>query len=224
MNVLVINDLSWDNFALVSKRVNPKCINPNHRINYFYGKHMQYVSNICGQNMMHLLRVTLMKDNIKECIENSLKHVKFCIIFHNFTEYNTLSSFYIKLCEENKVPYFIFSEHCEKFYMNGEHIPETKFKVCVREIEMAEREITVNIPQILIFAQELTCPKNIEEVINNLRSRYQVIKDEKDSKKIVYDENLVKERKKLIKSDKEMSYLDYIKNKKKWLKETVPKC
>lgn len=224
MNVLVINDLSWDNFALVSKRVNPKCINPNHRINYFYGKHMQCMSNICGQNMMHLLRVTLMKDNVKECIENSLKHVKFCIIFHNFTEYNTLSSFYIKLCEENKVPYFIFSEHCEKFYMNGEYIPETKFKVCVIEIEMTEREITVNIPQTLLFAQELACPKNIEEVINNLRSRYQVTKDEKDSKKIVYDENLVKERKKLIKSGKEMSYLDYMKNKKKWLKETVPKC
>ena len=108
--------------------------------------------------------------------------------------------------------------------MNGEYIPETKFKVCVREIEMTEREITVNIPQTLLFAQELACPKNIEEVINNLRSRYQVIKDEKDTKKIVYDEKTVKERKKLINSGKEMSYLDYMKNKKKWLKEIVPKC
>ena len=40
----------------------------------------------------------------------------------------------------------------------------------------------------------------------------------------IYDENLAKERKKLIKSGKEMSYLDYMKNKKKWLKKTVPKC
>lgn len=223
MNVLVVNDFSWDNFALVAKRINPKCINPSHRINYFYGKHMQYISNICGQNMMHLLRVTLVKDREKQSIENSLKHTKFCIIFHNFIEYNTITSFYIKTCEENKVPYFIFSEHCEKFYMNGEYMQETKFKTCVREIETSEREIVVNIPPTLIFEQELACPKNIEEVINNLRSRYQVVKDEKNSKQIVYDEKLVKERKKLIKSGKEMSYLEYMKNKKKWLKETVPK-
>ncbi len=222
MNVLVINDILWDNFALVSKRVNPRCINPNHIINYFYGKHVQYISNICNQNMMHLLRIALVKDEEKHCIENSLKHIKFCIIFHNFTEYNTISSLYIKMCEENKVPYFIFSEHCEKFYMNGEYVQDIKFKTCVRQIEFEKREVTVNIPQNILF-KELVCPKNIEEVINNLRSRYQVIKDEKDSKRIVYDEKAVKERKKLIKSNKETSYLDYMKNKKKWLKETVPK-
>ena len=61
--------------------------------------------------------------------------------------------------------------------------------------------------------------KNIEEIINNLRSMYQVLKDEKDCKKIVYDEKLVRERKKLIKSNKEMSYLEYVKNKQKWQKK-----
>lgn len=222
MNVLVVNDLSWDNFALVSKRINSQCINPNHRINYFYGKHMQYMSNICNQNMMHLLRITLTKDEENLCVKNSLKRVKFCIIFHNFTEYNTLSSYYIRLCEDNKVPYFIFSEHCEKFYMNGEYISDTKFKTRVREIEFSDREINVDIPPALIFTH-IVCPKNIEEVINNLKSRYRVLKDEKDSKKIVYDEKKVKERKKLIKSGKEISYLDYMNNKKKWLKETTPR-
>lgn len=223
MNILVINDLSWDNFALVSKRINSKCINPNHKINYFYGKHMQHMSNICNQNMMHLLRISLIKDKEKQCIEDNLKHVKFCVIFHNFTEYNTISSLYIKICEEYKIPYFIFSEHCERFYMNGEYIHDTKFKTCVRGIEFAERTVIVNIPQSITFTQDLACPKNIEEIINNLRSRYEVLKDEKDSKRIVYDERIVKERKKLIKSDKEISYIDYMSNKKKWLKETVPK-
>ena len=223
MNVLVVNDMSWDNFALVSKRVNPRCINPNHRINYFYGKHMQYMSNICNQNMMHLLRVALFPDEEKRCIENSLVYTKFCIIFHNFVEYNTLSSLYINLCQENKIPHFVFSEHCEKFYMNGEYIKDAKFKTCVREIDFSERSITVNIPQNIMFTQESSCPKNLKEVMNNLKMRYQVLKDKKDSKKIVYDEKLVKERKKLIKSDKEIGYLDYMKNKKKWLKETIPK-
>lgn len=223
MNVLVVNDMSWDNFALVSKRVNPRCINPNHRINYFYGKHIQYISNICNQNMMHLLRVALFPDEEKRCIENSLMYTKFCIIFHNFVEYNTLSSLYINLCQENKIPYFVFSEHCEKFYMNGEYIKDAKFKTCVREIDFSERSITVNIPQNIMFTQESSCPKNLKEVMNNLKMRYQVLKDKKDSKKIVFDEKLVKERKKLIKSDKEIGYLDYMKNKKKWLKETIPK-
>ena len=222
MNVLVVNDLSWDNFAIVSKRLNPRCINPNHRINYFYGKHMQYVSNVCNQNLMHLVRLPFLEDKQKQSIENSLKYVKFCIIFHNFTEYNTISSFYIKTCQDNKVPYFIFSEHCEKFYMNGEYIACDKFKTRVREIEFADREITVNIPETFSFSHEKMCPKNIVEVINNLRSRYQISKDEKESKKIIYEENPALSRQ-TLKSGKEMSYLDFMANKRKWIKETFQK-
>tara|TARA_B100001287_G_scaffold276820_1_gene289750 strand:+ start:2459 stop:3130 length:672 start_codon:yes stop_codon:yes gene_type:complete len=222
MNVLVVNDLSWDNFAIVSKRLNPRCINPNHRINYFYGKHMQYVSNVCNQNLMHLVRLPFLEDKQKQSIENSLKYVKFCIIFHNFTEYNTISSFYIKTCQDNKVPYFIFSEHCEKFYMNGEYIACDKFKNRVREIEFSDREIIVNIPETFSISHEITCPKNIVEVINNLRSRYQISKDEKESKKIIYEENPALSRQ-TLKSGKEMSYLDFMANKRKWIKETFQK-
>ena len=59
--------------------------------------------------------------------------------------------------------------------------------------------------------------------MTNLRSRYQNLKDEKESKKIIYDEKIVKERKKLVKSDKEINYLQYMTNKKKWIKETTHK-
>ena len=59
--------------------------------------------------------------------------------------------------------------------------------------------------------------------MNNLRSRYQALRNEKESKQIVYNEQLVKGRKKIIKSDKEMNYLDFMAGKKKWLKETIPK-
>ena len=127
------------------------------------------------------------------------------------------------MCIKNKIPYFIFSEHTNKFYLNGDYISGTKFKSCVREIEATKRFPVVELPQEICFSQEKTCPKNIQEVVNNLRSRYQVLKDEKDSKKIVYNEELVKGRKKITKSDKEMSYLDFMAGKKKWLKETIPK-
>lgn len=224
MNVLVINDISWDNFALVSKRINPLCINPNHRINYYYGKHMRYMVGICNQNSMCLIRRPIVQSNIKECILDSLKFTKLCIIFHNFIEYNTLSSIYINICEENKIPYFVMSEHCDKFYMNGEYISGKKFKTCVREIGFEERTLNIEIPQeIRLFEEKETYPKNIQEVVNNLRSRYQMLKDKKDAKKIVYDENLVKERKKALKSDKEISYLEFVANKKKWIKEVIPK-
>ena len=179
MNVLIVNDVSWDNFALISTKLTPRCINPNHRLNYFYGKHLQYISNICTQNMMHLLRLPFLQYNEKKCIENSLKNVKFCIIFHNFIEYNTISSLYINICNENKIPYFIFSEHCGKFYMNGEYIHNTKFKTCVRELEYIERKLSIEIPDTIIFDTIKKCPENINEIVTNLRSRYQNLKDEK---------------------------------------------
>tara|TARA_B100001175_G_scaffold310101_1_gene312705 strand:+ start:857 stop:1357 length:501 start_codon:yes stop_codon:yes gene_type:complete len=165
----------------------------------------------------------MIKGKEKEIIEESLKSIKFCLIFHNFIEYNTMSSLYIQLCIKNNIPYFIFSEHTNKFYLNGDYIYDIKFKTCVRNLKTIKRFPVVDIPVEICFTHEKTCPKNIQEVVNNLRSRYQVLKDEKDSKKIIYNEELVKGRKKIIKSDKEMSYLDFMTGKKKWLKETIPK-
>lgn len=223
MNILVVNDSSWDNFALVSRRINAKCINPDHRINYFYGKHMQFLTNICNQNTMCLIRRPIIKENLEDIIVDSLKSTKFCIIFHNFIEYNTLSSLIIKLCIKNSIPYFVFSEHCDNFYMNGEYITDKKFKKCVREIEFLEREIKLEIPINLEIFTEKTCPKNIQEILNNLRSRYQNIKDTKDSKRIIYDENALRTKKNLLKSKKEMGYIDYMASKNKWIKETTPR-
>lgn len=222
MNVLVINDHLWDNFALVSKRLNPRCINPNHKINYFYGKCMPYISNICNQNTMQLHRRPITSENLEEHIKDSLIFTKFCIIFHNFIEYNTLSSLFIDLCEKNKIPYFIFSEHCERFYFNGEYIISDKFKNLVRQINFEERSIIVKIPDTLIHAQEKACPKNIQEVIVNLRAKYKKLNEDKESKSIIYDEKILKDKKKLVKSDKQMSYIDFLSNKIKW-KETISK-
>ena len=226
MNVLIVNDLSWDNFAIVTKRLNPRCINPNHRINYFYGKHMQYIVNICNQNSMTLIRRPLMIENLQELIKDSLLYTKFCIIFHNFIEYNTISSFIIKICSENNVPYFIFSEHCERFYFNGEYINDEKFKTKVRNIDFIDKPIVFSVPEYLRLYCEKSCPTNIQEMLSNIRARYQCLKDEKDSKKIVLIEDLVNERKKknkINKSTKEMNFIDFMANKKKWIKENSHK-
>lgn len=223
MNVLVVNDISWDNFAIVARRLNTRCINPNHRINYFYGKDMKYISNICNQNLFTLIRRPLVQENLKDLILDSLKYTKFCIIFHNFIEYNTISGFILQLCQEHEIPYFVFSEHCDNFYFNGDYISDTKFKTIVRNITFIQKSIDFLIPEYLILDYKKTCPKNIEEVVNNLRTRYQCIKDEKNSKKIIKIEDAIRERRKIDKSDKEIKYLDFMTNKQKWLKETMKK-
>ena len=79
-----------------------------------------------------LVRQQIDKQNIKEICVRILTHTKYCIIFHNFIEYNTISKLVIDICEENLIPYFIFSEHCEKFYFNGVYIEDLKFKKCIK--------------------------------------------------------------------------------------------
>ena len=62
----------------------------------------------------------------------------------------------------------------------------------------------------------------MEEIVHNLRAKYTKLKEEKESKSIIYDEKTLKNKKKLIKADREMSYLDFMNNKMKW-KESISK-
>ena len=101
---------------------------------------------------MQLHRRPINGENLKESFEDSLQFTKFCIIFHNFIEYNTLSSLFIELCKSNNIPYFIFSEHCEKFYFNGEYNASDKFKNIVRQLEFNERALVVDVPSYIIFS------------------------------------------------------------------------
>jgi hypothetical protein len=80
-----------------------------------------------------------------EEIKNVLDHTKFCIIFHNFTEYNTISGCIIELCKSNCIPYFIISEHTSAYYFNGEYINSKKFKHCIKEIQHVPRNINVSL-------------------------------------------------------------------------------
>jgi ribosomal protein L7Ae-like RNA K-turn-binding protein len=186
MNILVINDHSWDNFAIISKRLNSNCIDPDHKINYFYGKSMKYISNICNKNMLQLHRRQLIEQNIEEIIEDTLMFTKFCIIFHNFIEYNTLSSLFINLCKKNKIPYFIFSEHCERFYFNGEYNTTDKFKKIVKQIIFDKKVMNIEIPEYVMYSQVKSCQKNMKEIINNIRTKYKQINENKESKSIIY--------------------------------------
>ena len=215
MNVLVVCDASWDNYAEMSKRLTSTYIDPNHRIYIFYGKQMRHISKICDKNMLQIFRKSLNRDTLVEDLCVQLKFTKFCIIFHNFTEYNTISGLVIKICEENNIPHFIFSEHTSNFFYNGESV--SKFKKYITNVpEISERD-----PIKLVQDFEISMPtsltnddKDYSSVVQKLRNSYKNIEDTKAKKSIVRVD---------IKTPKQYSYIEYMTKKKKWLKDVIPK-
>lgn len=214
MNILVVCDTSWDNYAEMSKRLTSRNIDPNHRINIFYGKHIRHISKICNRNMLQIFRKSLNAKTLVEEMCNTLKFTKCCIIFHNFTEYNTISDLCIKMCEKNRIPHFIFSEHTSDFFYNGEQM--SKFKKCMKCVpEISERDIHF-IPDFQISVPDTlpTTERDYSIAVQKLRNSYKCIEDNKTKKSIVYIDD---------KSPKQYSYIEYVANKKKWLKEIIPK-
>lgn len=143
VNITVVTDNSWDNVAKIMRRIDNKCIKTSHRINIFYGKNLKMLQNVCIKKGYTVFRRSISNENYNAKIKNVLDYTKFCIIFHNFTEYNTISGCIIDLCKLNCIPYFIISEHTDSYYFNGEYIHSKKFKNCIKEIHHTQRNITV---------------------------------------------------------------------------------
>jgi hypothetical protein len=143
VNITVVTDNSWDNVAKIMRRIDNKCIKTTHRINLFYGKKLKMLQNVCIKKGYTVYRRSISDSNYNLEIKNVLDYTKFCIIFHNFTEYNTISGCIIELCKMNCIPYFIISEHTDSYYFNGEYIHSKKFKNCIKEIHHSPRNISV---------------------------------------------------------------------------------
>lgn len=145
VNITVVTDNSWDNVAKIMRRIDNKCIKTTHRINLFYGKNLKMLQNVCIKKGYTVFRRSIPDANYNLEIKNVLDYTKFCIIFHNFTEYNTISGCIIELCKMNCIPYFIISEHTDSYYFNGEYIHSKKFKNCIKEIHHVPRNINVSL-------------------------------------------------------------------------------
>tara|TARA_B100001758_G_C18416692_1_gene620583 strand:- start:7801 stop:8397 length:597 start_codon:yes stop_codon:yes gene_type:complete len=137
MNVFVIEDDNWDNYAIMSKYISKNYLPDNTRIHHVYGKHLPHVSKIIFDNDFDIYRRNIDKDDPKKSFYEIIKNMKICIIFHNFIEYTTPSSFVIKVCEENKIPYIIISEHTRMCFLNGE-IYEGKVKGALKKAAACE--------------------------------------------------------------------------------------
>ena len=223
MNILLLTDENWDNFAIIKKRIS--YLEENTRVNVLYTKKTQVISNMCAENMLHILRRSINQKEKEEDLMNLLKIMDYVIIFHNFTEYNNPCSFIREACELNKIPIFIFSEAFSGFLHNDNYF-SSKFKKCISEINKTNVAKILKIPSIKIENySEFIESKTIENVINGIRNNYNTINNIKETKsiKFLYDRNENKCIKQIKKQEKEMAYLDYSRSKSKWIKEVIPK-
>jgi len=179
MAATIVTDNSWDNYAKIIRRINNESLKIN-KINFFYGKNMKFINELCIKNNFNLFRRSI------EDLKAVLMYSKFCIIFHNFVEYNTLSSYIIEICNLNNIPYFIFSEHCKDFYYNGDYITSKKFKNCVKEIENNKWEIIVIPEYYPEFDKEKISESKEKESIIKFSENYENIQNYKKLNRIVY--------------------------------------
>jgi hypothetical protein len=112
--------------------------------------------------------------------------MKYCIIFHNFIEYNTISKLIIEACEDNCIPYFIFSEHCEKFYFNGKYSEDLKFKKCIKTIDRTKRCIKINDENLEnVVLTTLSVRGDLESAKIRIASSYECTQSEKKCRQII---------------------------------------
>jgi len=218
MNILIVTDCNWDNFGIVQKKL--KSLHSDCNINFCYGPNMKAISNLCTQLMLRLFRRSLIEDKLTKSMNEIIKFMDVCIIFHNFIEYNTMSSYVMEVCLQNNIPFYIFSEHTQDYFFNFE-INKMKFKSCLKKIP------EICIPRKLHEIKEIDTsfeickpdmtPNSIDDIIKKLRKSYSKIEDDKKEKSIAALS------KKETRFAKEISYLEYIQNKKKWIKSITPK-
>ncbi len=189
MNVLVIEDDNWDNYAIISKYISKNYLPENTRIHHIYGRHLKYVSKIIFDNDFDIYRRNIDKDRPENSFYEIIKNMKICIIFHNFIEYTTPSSFVIKVCEENKIPYIIISEHAKKCFLNGE-IHEGKFKGALKKAETYE--VFKNFKAIDISEEfnnlnniPLKERKTLNEIKQTIARSYAKIETDRNNKSII---------------------------------------
>lgn len=163
MNCLLVSDFKWDNMPIVMKRIAK--IPKDTRMNIFYGNKTEEFSRIVLQNELNLMR-----RNIKN-FSAFASVMDYCIIFTNLIEYNNHSRYIIDFCEENNVPYVVFTEIDSGIYLNMEKT-DSKFSKILKTFTKS-RSQRVTKP----FEEE-TFSKitNIDSVRLNLRNRYAAIK------------------------------------------------
>ncbi len=207
MNCFIVCDNNWDNVPIISKRI--KTLPEDITIHCCYGKKLYIIERICCNQMKHIIRRSLIKDKEIENLYEIIKYMDICLVFSDLIEYNSLSDIIIKICVDNNIPLFTFNNFTTEYMYNLEKT-DIKFNKKIKSLNVEVKPRTIKINTELIYENTMSLnPISIENVIDDLRTSYENIKMHKKNNSIVSLDS---------KSSKEYSYLEYMNNKKKWLK------
>jgi len=209
--------------------MNKRCkkISPDDVVHTVHYKNIKMVEKCCALNMLHVIRRspksiscesskdTAMMDSICEI----LNFCDVCLIFHNFVEYNNNCSFAINKCNEFNIPYYIFSEHGEKFVC-----PFNKDKLSFRKTLMIIPERTkcdVKYDDDDKIEKQQQRISTIEQAKNRLQESYDKVSVEREQHSInlLYDKDLLKTEKSVKKVHKEMQKLKFNNNRLTYYKK-----
>ena len=216
-NIGVVCDTAWDNYILVNNKF--KKINPEHyRINALYGKTLETFNNCAANNQLTIIRH--FSENLCKTIYNLLKRCDLWLIFTNHIEYNTQTRLIIEKCEEYNINYIIVSEYSrDEDYYSFEHNKELSFRKILKNItrfnndnisEFDYKEYNDN------YNRMSFVPLNIShDIKTKLKESYTSISQHKKDRsiKLLYDKDELKRDKQLKKAIKEVTQLDFTKNR-----------
>ena len=220
-NIGVVCDTTWDNYILINNKF--KKINSEHyRINALYGKTLEVFNNCAANNYLTLIRHY--SDNLCKTIYNLLKICDIWLIFTNNVEYNNQTRLVIDKCEEYNIKYIVISECSRnKDYYSYDYDINLSFKKNLANItktitktensnvsEFDYKEYNDN------FSRLCFVPLNItQDIKSKLKESYSSISQHKKERsiKLLYDKDEFKREKQLKKTIKEVTQLDFSRNR-----------
>ena len=225
-NIGVVCDTLWDNYILINNKFK-KINSENYRINALYGKTLEVFNNCAANNYLTIIRHY--SDNLCKTIYNLLKICNVWLIFTNHVEYNTQTRLVIEKCEEYNIKYIIISEYSRnEDYYSYEYDKNLSFKKNLANItktitktensnvsEFDYKEYNDN------FSRLGSVPLNITpDIRTKLKESYGSISQHKKERsiKLLYDKDEFKREKQLKKTIKEVTQLDFTRNRLSYYK------
>uniref|UniRef100_A0A6C0LH18 Uncharacterized protein n=1 Tax=viral metagenome TaxID=1070528 RepID=A0A6C0LH18_9ZZZZ len=221
-NIGVLCDTEWDNYILIHNKF--KKINSEHyRINALYGKTLEIFNNCASNNYLTVIRHY--SDNLSKTIYNLLKICDVWLIFTNQVEYNTQTRLVIEKCEEYNIKYIIISEYSRnEDYYSFQHDKELSFKKNLENITKSEnynisefdyKEYNDNFNSKSFVSLSIT-----SDIRTKLKESYGSVSQHKKERSIrlLYDKDEIKREKQLKKTIKEITQLDFSKNRLSYYK------
>ena len=224
-NILVVNDLNWDNYALINKK-QKKIDSENFRVHLINTRN-NILDKCCRSNELYFVRHT--GKNIIDIFQKLIQFIDICVIFTNSTEYLTNSDLIRSICDSENLPYVLVSEHSREIDYYSFDNPHKTFKKMINSLNFERKAIDIssfiNDSEIIMYnnnyysriTKELFLSENI---LFKLRSKHISIDETKKNRsiKLLYDKTTSKLEKQTRRACKEYKQLEFGNNRLNYYK------